>query len=222
MADLRRLAREVKLLKKLQGLNPRVLRAVVTEAVPLRVILLDGLSTEPLEGSPITGMSGLVVGDEVLCLKQGNKLAVVTRLNDTGTRIFPSLQALQQWAAPDGVRAVVDTREYVSKNGAWKRVNPFGKASGRVVLTTTGMANGSTASVTVTLPVDEFTEPPNITGGVTSARLGYQFDMRTKTSFRFLAANFSGGSAAQGAGDPTNTIYGFWNAIQMTEGDASG
>lgn len=123
----------------------------------------------------------------------------------------------------------VFVRQYYSAWSDWYELarlgaegTPYRTASGRVTLATSGMSNGSSANVTVTFPSGRFTEEPNVTLGVSSSRLGAQADARSATGFRFLAANFSGGTANQGSGDPSGDIYGFWTATQMTPDSANG
>lgn len=99
---------------------------------------------------------------------------------------------------------------------------PFAMAAGRVTLTTSGISNGDSVSVTVTLPAGRFTREPIITVSTSSSRIGVQADTRSTSSFRLLAGNFSGAHASNGAGDPSGTIYGFWQAVQMTSGSATG
>jgi hypothetical protein len=92
-------------------------------------------------------------------------------------------------------------------------VRPFATASGTVAVTTSGGAGGTT----VTFPASRFTQTPIVTVGTDSPAFYDPFGMVTSLSSSSFIFRSRQTQTTAGA-----TVAGYWIAIQMTSGAASG
>lgn len=215
MVDLAPLVNRVSEIAALAAGKPDLRWAAVTATDPIQ-IQFDA-EDSPLVGAPSTLVTGLDIGDRVLCAVSHRRVVILGRGKGQSLELpsaSETTEGVVERATQAEVSAGTDTTRYVSPKTLRDRsYAPFAEAAGTVANQT--VAAGGNVTVTVTFPAGRFTQVPVVVPGILGSTrdVGVSVTNITTSSCQIVFGSNSTVSRTYGA---------TWHAKQMTSGSGAG